>query len=419
MFVKLAVKSLIDRKGSITLSLLAMTVSIFVLLSVEHIRFQIKESFSSTLSGVDLVVGAKTGNLNLLLYSVFRIGKPTNNISWKSFKNFSDNPKVNWAIPLALGDSHKGYPVLGTNIDFFKYYSYGQNNKLVFDKGGVFDGLFDVVLGSEVARRLGLQLSEKLVISHGLSEISFIKHDEMPFTIVGVLKPTGTPVDNTLHVSLQAIEAIHSGYDFKQKDLKNHTLNKTLEVKMFAPQNITAFMVSLQSKITTFQFQREINNYSKEPLLAILPGVVLSELWQIMGFVENSLLLISALVFLSACSGVSAILLSSIRERIKDIHLLRVMGAPPIFIFFLLELEALIITFVSVIFAIIMLFIFSHISQSYLVAKLGLNIEKAGFSELSLLTLVIIISTSLIVSLIPALYAYFKGTRKEKVFFID
>ena len=210
MFLKLALESLIDRKGSVLLTLIAMMVSIFLLLSVEHIRFQTKESFASTLSGVDLVVGAKTGNLNLLLYSVFRIGKPTNNISWKSFKTFATSPKVNWAIPLALGDSHKGFPVLGTNKDYFKYYSYGQKKKLTFTHGGVFDGLFDVVLGSEVARKLKLKLGENLVVSHGLSEISFVKHDEMPFKIVGILKPTGTPVDHTLHVSLQAIEAIHS-----------------------------------------------------------------------------------------------------------------------------------------------------------------------------------------------------------------
>ena len=413
MFLKLALESLIDRKGSVLLTLIAMMVSIFLLLSVEHIRFQTKESFASTLSGVDLVVGAKTGNLNLLLYSVFRIGKPTNNISWKSFKTFATSPKVNWAIPLALGDSHKGFPVLGTNKDYFKYYSYGQKKKLTFTHGGVFDGLFDVVLGSEVARKLKLKLGENLVVSHGLSEISFVKHDEMPFKIVGILKPTGTPVDHTLHVSLQAIEAIHSNYDFGSKGDENLTNNQAKEGQLFAPQNISAFMIGLQSKITTFQFQRAINSYSKEPLLAILPGVVLSELWQIMGLVENTLFLISALVFLSACLGVSAILLSSVRERVKDIQLLRVIGATPIYIFLLLELEALIITTVSIVLAIILLFFLSNISQSFLVSKLGINIENFVLSDLSLLTLFIIITTSLFVSLVPAVYAYVKSRRYD------
>ncbi len=413
MFFKLALESLIDRKGSVLLSLIAMTVSIFLLLSVEHIRFHTKESFASTLSGVDLVVGAKTGDLNLLLYSVFRIGKPTNNISWESFKTFSASSEVNWAIPLALGDSHKGYPVLGTNRDYFNYYSYGQNNKLTFAHGAVFDGLFDVVLGSEVARKLKLKLGEKLIIQHGLSKVSFVKHDEMPFKIVGILNPTGTPVDQTLHVSIEAIEAIHSDYDFAKNDYKNLRPNQTTENQLLIPQNISAFMIGLKSKITTFKFQRAINNYSKEPLLAILPGVVLSELWQIMGLVENTLFLISTLVFLSACFGVSAILLSSIRERIKDIQLLRVIGAPPIYIFLLLELEAFIITFVSIILATTLLFLLSYISQSFLVSNLGINIEKFVLSDLSLLTLAVIITTSLFVGLIPSVYAYSKSRQYD------
>ena len=93
---------------------MAMTVSIFVLLAVEHIRYQAKESFANTVSGVDLIVGSRTGSLNLLLYSVFHIGSPTNNVSWESYEDISSNSQVEWAIPISLGDSHKGYRVVGT-----------------------------------------------------------------------------------------------------------------------------------------------------------------------------------------------------------------------------------------------------------------------------------------------------------------
>ncbi len=411
MFLKLAFESLLDRKGSVSLLLISMTVSIFVLLSVEHIRFHTKESFSSTLSGVDLVVGAKTGDLNLLLYSVFRIGKPTNNISWQSFKTFAENPRVEWVIPMSLGDSHKGYPVLGTNQNYFKYYNYGKKNKLTLEKGIVFDELFDVVLGSEIARKLKYKIGDNLVLSHGISEISFFKHEDMPFKIVGILNPTGTPVDRTLHVSLKAIEALHGGFGAVENGKKNLMDKKNTNNSELLPKSISAFMVGLKSKITTFQFQREINNYSKEPLLAVLPGVVLTELWQIMGLVENSLLLISVLIFLSACLGVSAILLSSIRDRINEIELLRIIGAPPIFIFMILELEALIITLVSIVLAITSLSFALYFGQSFLVSQLGFNIGKTYLTELSLLTLLIIIFTSLLVALIPAVSAYIKSTR--------
>jgi len=108
MFFRLAYKSLLNRKGSAILTLMAMTVSVFVLIAVEHIRYQAKESFSNTVSGVDLIVGARTGSLNLLLYSVFRIGTPTNNISWSTYEKIASSKNVKWAIPIALGDSHKG-----------------------------------------------------------------------------------------------------------------------------------------------------------------------------------------------------------------------------------------------------------------------------------------------------------------------
>ena len=114
MLIKLALKSLHDRKDSIVLSIIAMTVSVFVLLGVEHIRHQTKESFANTVSGVDIIVGARTSSLNLLLYSVFKIGSASNNISWQSFEKVASNPQVKWAVPISLGDSHKGFRVLGT-----------------------------------------------------------------------------------------------------------------------------------------------------------------------------------------------------------------------------------------------------------------------------------------------------------------
>lgn len=334
MLAKLALQSLLERKGSVMLSLMAMTVSIFVLLGVEQIRQQTKENFSNTVSGVDLIVGARTGSLNLLLYSVFGIGSPTNNIRMETYDNIASNEKVKWAIPMSLGDSHKGYRVLGTSTDYFRYFSYRKQHRLAFTQGQAFDQLFDVVLGSNVAQQLGYQLGDKITLAHGLAATSFSMHDDRPFTVVGVLAATGTPVDQTLHVSLQGIEAIHIDW---QQGVKTHnnTLTQTeLEQANLKPKSLNAFMLGLKSKMTTFQFQRMINQYKQEPLLAILPGVALSELWQMMSVLENTLLLVSALVFIAACLGVSAMLLASIRERSREIHLLRVIGAPPYILVF-------------------------------------------------------------------------------------
>lgn len=411
MFFRLAVKSLSDRKGSVLLALLAMSVSIFVLMGVEHIRHQAKQSFSNTVSGVDLIVGARTGSLNLLLYSVFRIGNPTNNIRWESFQDIASSPRVKWAIPLSLGDSHKGYRVLGTTTDYFDYFSYGEKRRLGFERGGPFSGVFDVVLGAEVARQLNYSLGDKLVLAHGVAATSFSLHDDRPFKVVGILAPTGTPVDQTLHVSLKGIEAIHIDWQQGVKMPGSSVSDEDLVAANLQPESITAFMLGLNSRMATFRVQREINEYPNEPLLAILPGVALSELWQMMGMLENTLLLVSVLVFIAACLGVSAMLLASMRERRREIQLLRVIGAPPGFIFLLIELEALLITVSGVLLGGGVLVGCLMLASDYLAARFGLHVSIGILTENSLYLVLLVLVVSTLVASVPALLGYSNARR--------
>lgn len=420
MLIKLALKSLQDRKGSIVLSIIAMTVSIFVLLGVEHIRHQTKESFSKTVSGVDLIVGARTGSLNLLLYSVFKIGSPTNNISWQSFENIADNTKVKWAVPLSLGDSHKGFRVLGTIPEYFDHLSYGKQHRIEFDQGKPFDNILEVVLGYQVAKKLGYQLGDELVLAHGIAKNSFSLHSDNPFTVVGILAPTGTPIDQTLHVSLQGIEAIHTngkGINYAKKSntnsKKNHQHEHDKATHHLQPKSITAVMLGLKSRISTFKIQRLINEDTREPLLAILPGVALSELWHIMRILENTLFLVSVLVFISACLGVSAMLLSSIKERTQEIQLLRVIGASPLFLFLLIELEALFIALISNALALIMLTISLLLAQNYLASYFGLHINVNIFSFNTLSIMAAMLGASILVATIPSIIAYAQSKKHD------
>ena len=409
MPTKLAIHSLLDRKGSVMVALMAMTVSIFVLLGVEHIRHQTKENFSNTVSGVDLIVGARTGSLNLLLYSVFRIGNPTNNIHWQTYKDIASNEQVKWAIPISLGDSHKGYRVLGTTQDYFHHFSYGKKNRLAFGVGQAFDQVFDVVLGAEVAKKLGYKLGDKVVLAHGIAATSFSMHDDRPFTVVGILAPTGTPVDQTLHVSLQGIEAIHFDWQQGVKIANSGLSQSDFEKANLQPESITAFMLGLKSRIATFHMQRTINNYAPEPVAAILPGVALSELWSMMAVLENTLLLVSALVFIAACLGVSAMLLASIRERRREIQLLRIIGAPPYFLFLLIELEALLITLFSCVLSAGLLTACLATLKDYLISHYGLHIEINLLTQNSFFLFAAVISASVIVAVIPSISGYRKA----------
>jgi len=171
-------------------------------------------------------------------------------------------------------------------------------------------------------------------------------------------------------------------------------------------QSITAFMLGLKSRMATFHVQRDINNYKKEPMLAILPGAVLSEFWQIMKVLENTLRLVSVLILIASLLGLSAMLLASIRERNREIQLLRVIGASPIFIFFLIELEALIVSFLSMVLGAALLYLCLVCAKGVLVSDFGVHVQANIFSENALYLLFLILFSTIVAASIPSINAY-------------
>ena len=391
------------------MTLMAISVAIFVLLGIEQIRQQARDSFASTVSGVDLIVGAKTGSLNLLLYSVFRIGSPTDNISWQAYRDVAESDDVEWAIPISLGDSHEGYRVVGTTQALFEHFSFGKKRRLAFSEGKAFEGTFDAVLGSEVASTLGYSVSTEIVLAHGLASTSFTKHENQPFVVVGVLAPTGTPVDQTIHVRLEGIDAMHAGAStvpiggFAPADVPDTDSSE--------PESITAFMLGLKSRMSTFNVQRQINQFVGEPLMAILPGVALSELWQMMSVFENVLRLISALVLLAAVLGMGAVLLSSIRERRQEIHLLRIMGASPLYLFCLVEMEAVILCVLGMILGGSSLYVALHLIGDAVFARFGLYLDATLLSPEAALMLGAVVVSTLVAAAAPSIKMYTEAKR--------
>ncbi|MEX2643360.1 MAG: ABC transporter permease, partial [Acetobacterales bacterium] len=174
--LSLALKSLRNRAVTACLTIAAIAVSVMLLLGVEKVRTEARASFADTISGVDLIVGARSGSVQLLLYSVFRIGNATNNITWESYRDIAARPEVAWTIPLSLGDSHRGFRVLGTDAGYFQHYRYGGDRRLRLAEGKPFDDLFDAVLGAEVAESLGYSLGDPIVVAHGIGAAGFSRH---------------------------------------------------------------------------------------------------------------------------------------------------------------------------------------------------------------------------------------------------
>ena len=404
MLFKLTLSSLYARFLTVSMTVCAISLSLMLYLSVEKLRTSAYTSFTDTISQTDLIVGSRTSSIQLLLYSVFRIGNATNNITWESYEDIINRDEVAWSVPISLGDSHKGFRVMGTNIEFFERYKYRSGQSLEIEEGSYFNDLYDVILGFGVAEKLGYQIDSPLIVSHGLQ--SFTDHDDQPFKVSGILAKTGTPVDNTVIVSLQAIEAIHVDWSSGTKIQGQETPIDQIRKMALSPKNITAALVGVKSKLQVFKLQRWINEYPEEALSSILPGVALQELWRIVGIVENLLLGISVVVIFTTLIGMAAIVFSSLNERRREMAIWRAMGAPPSIIIGLLMIEAFIISVLSVIVSTILLFLLLYLLQPWIDNTYGIlvNIEMLSLGDIFIFILFIL--AAMIVSLIPAIRAY-------------
>ena len=404
MLLKLTINSLYARLLTVSMTVLAISLSLMLYLSVEKLRSSAYTSFTNTISQTDLIVGSRTGSVQLLLYSVFRIGNATNNITWESYEDIINRDEIKWSVPISLGDSHKGFRVMGTNVDFFKRYKYRGDRSLKIKEGKYFIDLYDVVIGFGVAEKLGYNINTPLIVSHGLK--SFLEHDDQPFKVSGILAKTGTPVDNTIIVSLEAIEAIHVDWSSGSKVSGKATPIDQIRKMDLSPSNITAVLLGVNSKLKIFQLQRWINEYPEEALISILPGVALQELWRIVGVVENILLGISSIVILTTLIGMTAIVFSSLNERRREMAIWRAMGASPKIIIGLLMLEAFIISTVSVVVSTFLLFILLYFIQPWIDSTYGILVTIEMLSLNDIYIFILFILAAMIVSLIPAMRAY-------------
>ncbi|WP_445939319.1 ABC transporter permease [Pseudomonas sp.] len=406
--LRLALASLGNRRFTAWLTVFAIALSVCLLLAVERVRTEARASFANTISGTDLIVGARSGSVNLLLYSVFRIGNATNNIRWDSFEHFADHRQVKWAIPISLGDSHRGYRVMGTNPAYFEHYRYARTQQLQLSSGRAFaDDPFEVVLGAEVAQALNYQLDQELVLAHGVATISLVKHDDKPFKVVGILKRTGTPVDRTLHISLAGMEALHvdwqNGMPARGAAKVSAEQARAMDLQ---PKQITAVMLVLKSKIATFSLQREINEFRGEPLLAILPGVALQELWSLMGTAEKALFVVSLFVVLTGLIGMLTAILTSLNERRREMAILRSVGARPWHIASLLIVEAFALALAGVLLGLLLLYLGIAGAQGYVQANYGLYLPLNLPTRYEWTLLGAILSAALLMGCVPAWRAY-------------
>ncbi len=401
---RLALRSLIARRITVGLTIFAVALSVALFLGVEKVRTGARASFADTISDTDLIVGARSGAVQLLLYSVFRIGNATNNVTWESYRDLTARPEVDWIVPISLGDSHRQFRVMGTTSEYFARYKYRGGRSLEFSQGQSFDDVFDAVIGADVAATLGYGIGDPIVVAHGLA--SFAEHNNQPFRVSGILAKTGTPVDRTVIVSLEAIEAIHVDWQGGAQIPGQVTTPDEIRAMDLQPKAITAAMVGLKSRMQVFALQRAINEYPEEPLLAVLPGVALQELWGIVGVAETALVGVSAMVVVTALLGMAAMIFSGLNERRREMAILRTVGARPLTIVGLLMLEAVTMGAVAAILGIAILYTVLWAVRPWVDATYGLYLPIEPLSVREFKIVIAVVAAAAATSLLPALRAY-------------
>jgi putative ABC transport system permease protein len=402
--LRLAWGSLRSRKFTSGLTIFSIGLSVMLLVGVDRIRRGAQVGFEGTLSQTDLVVGARGGSLPLLLYAVFHIGTANNEISWGTYQHFAHHPAVLWTIPLAMGDSHRGFRVVATDDEFYEHYRYRGDLSLQLVQGNRAEGIFDAVLGSAVASQLHYHLGQKIVLSHGL-EASFIKHTADPYTVVGILARTATPVDRAIYITLWGDEAMHYGWQNGAPPLdavpESQIRKSDLQIK-----TISAFLLRTRSRIGTLFLQREINTYKREPLTAIIPAFTLEDLWSVLSAADVALSLVSGAVLVVGLLVMLTALYTSLNERRHEIAVLRTIGLNVRQIFTLFILESTLISAVGAALGLAAAYVVLLMARIPVENNYGIPLAMVGLSARTAAYLGSVVAAGALLGFIPAIRAY-------------
>jgi putative ABC transport system permease protein len=400
----LAFKSLRSRAVASTLTIFSIALSVLLLVSVDRIREGTQRGFEGTLSHVDLVVGARGGSLPLLLYTVFHLGTANNDITYASYQHFRDHPAVKWTIPFSLGDSFHTYRVIATDDNFYDHYQYRGGQSIQLQEGRRAEQIFDAVLGSDVAKQLGYGVGKQIVLNHGI-EGSFVNHSNRPFTVVGILAPTATPVDRAIYITLYGDEAMHLGWAHGGPPVNEVAASQIRKEDLHITQ-ISSFLLATKSRISTLLLQREINTYQPEPLTAIVPALALEDLWSVLSYADVALSLVSVAVLVVGLLAMLTALYTALNERRREIAVLRTVGLHARQIFSLFVIESAVISTVGMLVGVVSAYVLVAVLRGPIESKFGVPLAITGLSERVGLYMIAVVFAGTALGCVPAIRAY-------------
>lgn len=432
---KISWKYLTFRPLSTGLNVFLLALGLAIITVLLLIQDQFEKKMNQDAAGIDLVVGAKGSPLQLILSSVYHIDFPTGNIKMEEAQRLSKNRLVKKIIPLALGDNYQGYRIVGTNHDYLELYG------VSFSSGKAWEVPFEVVIGSEIAKKSGLKLGDEFTSSHGIS-VGSHDHDLHNFVVSGILSPRGNVVDRLILTSIESVWYTHDEGESEAEEtstsadsLASEDQSIVLEAeiseqeeadhdaKFHEPVAKTGFPVSDQAReVTTLllqfrnpmaaiQLPRMIN--SGTSMQAASPSFEMSRLFELLGVGISLLQGLAVVLILVAGLGIFIALYNSLKERKYDLAILRAIGASRIQLLTLIFLEGLMLTFLGAILGIGLghsfLWLLVSVSEQTIVS----SIQPWIFLEQELWIIAYALGVGVVASIIPAWSAYQTSIAKQ------
>lgn len=452
MIAKLAWKNLWFKPLNTVLSLVLLTASVAIISLLILLQEQFEKQFSSNIDGVDLVLGAQGSPLQLILSSVYQVDAPTGNIDYNEAEVWMKHPFVETAIPLAFGDNYSGFKIVGTTPDYIKKYT------ATISEGKVFEKNFEVVIGSEIARKLNIKLGDKFFGTHGDAEEGDV-HDEFAYVVVGIASPTGKVIDNLILCTVESVWEMHSGHDHggeahsedenpphgeeghihvegDEHDHEEHVHDENCnhdheeELDQEVSENpahgeeghvheegdehdhdhdeakeITAVLVKFKNKMGIISWPRMIAQNTK--MQAALPAIEINRLFSLFGIGLQALQYLAYGIMLISGISIFIALYNRLKERKYEFALLRVSGASRIQMLGLVLFESLLLCIVGFIFGTLfgrlaLVMISSTTDEQFKMAFNPMTIiwEKEGILFL------VTIFVGILAAVIPAVKAY-------------
>ena len=356
---------------------------------------QLEHRLERDAQGVDLVVGAKGSPLQLILSTVYHVDIPTGNIPLADAEKLKANPLVKSAIPLALGDSYEGFRIVGTDHDYVSLYQ-GE-----MASGRLWQKLFEAVLGSDVAAHAQLKLGERFVGSHGILEAGE-KHEHNPYTVVGVLAPSGSVLDRLVLTSVESVWEVHGQGHHEEHEEQNAA--GTEKERHVEPQEVTALLIRYATPMAAALLPRQVN--SQSALQAASPAFESARLLNIVGVGIDTVRAFAVILIFCAGLSVFIALYNALRERSYDLAVMRTLGASRGKLLAAVLLEGLILAVFGVVFGLVLGHLLTEMIGAWLQAAQRVRITGMVFVPGELALILIALAVGLLSALLPAVLAY-------------